>query len=70
MYGRMINMVNEHSRGGILMVKRCKQCGVELKPGENNNVCTNCRELKKVNQAQVRKAFIDAKKNKGKKKKK
>lgn len=52
------------------MVKRCKQCGCELKPSENNNVCTNCREMKKVNQAQVRKAFIDAKKNKGKKKKK
>ncbi len=29
------------------MIKKCKQCGKQLKPGESNGVCDNCRKQKK-----------------------
>ena len=35
------------------MIKKCKQCGCQLKPGENNNVCENCRKKKRDSQAEV-----------------
>ncbi|GAB6106706.1 hypothetical protein JCM19376_06620 [Fusibacter bizertensis] len=45
------------------MIKKCKQCGVELKPSESNQVCQKCREKKKDQQVEQRKAFIDKKRN-------
>ncbi len=40
------------------MIKKCKQCGAELTPDENNKMCKICRE-KKVNQrVEIRKEFI------------
>ena len=37
------------------MIKKCKQCGVELKSGENNGLCENCRKNKRDSQAEVNK---------------
>lgn len=51
------------------MIKKCKQCGCELKPSENNNVCQNCRLKKKDIQAEARKALGDRKRKKGPKSK-
>lgn len=43
------------------MIKKCKQCGVELKPSESNQVCQKCRVKKKDQQVEMRKALIDKK---------
>ena len=29
------------------MIKKCKQCGVQLLPGESNQFCENCRSRKR-----------------------
>ncbi|QHI71169.1 toprim domain-containing protein [Aminipila terrae] len=44
------------------MIKKCKQCGKVLTSGESNNVCDNCRKLKRDKQ----KAVNDARKLKKK----
>jgi len=46
---------------GNRMIKKCKQCGAELKPSESNQVCQKCREKKKDQQVELRKALIDKK---------
>jgi len=43
------------------MIKKCKQCGVELKSSESNQFCQKCREKKKDQQVEKRKALIDKK---------
>lgn len=35
------------------MIKKCKQCGCQLKSGESNGVCENCRKKKRDVQAEV-----------------
>jgi uncharacterized OB-fold protein len=35
------------------MIKKCKQCGSQLKPGESNEICENCRRKKRDAQAEV-----------------
>lgn len=35
------------------MIKKCKQCGRQLKPDESNGVCENCRKRKRDAQAEV-----------------
>ncbi len=45
------------------MIKKCKQCGVELKPSESNQFCQKCRDKKKDQQVEKRKALIDKKRN-------
>jgi len=34
------------------MIKKCKQCGRQLKPDESNNLCENCRQGKRDRQAE------------------
>ena len=35
------------------MIKKCKQCGCQLKSEESNGICGNCRKQKKNSQAEV-----------------
>ena len=37
------------------MIKKCKQCGCQLKLGESNNICENCRKQKRDAQSEVNK---------------
>lgn len=37
------------------MIKKCKQCGCQLKPDENNKLCENCRKKKRNSQEEVNK---------------
>lgn len=46
------------------MIKKCKQCGGTLVPGESNNICEKCRQYKRDKQAEARVAAAEAKKKK------
>jgi len=35
------------------MIKKCKQCGSQLKSGESNGICETCRKKKRDAQAEV-----------------
>jgi Zn finger protein HypA/HybF involved in hydrogenase expression len=34
------------------MIKKCKQCGRQLRPDESNNLCEKCRQRKRDMQAE------------------
>lgn len=34
------------------MIKKCKQCGRQLRPEESNNLCEQCRQRKRNMQAE------------------
>ena len=37
------------------MIKKCKQCGSQLKADESNNLCENCRKQKRNSQEELKK---------------
>ena len=37
----------------IYMIKKCRQCGSQLKPSESNEICEKCRKQKRDAQAEV-----------------
>jgi len=47
------------------MIKKCKQCGSQLLPGESNQFCENCRNRKREMQVEERIAKEKAKKKRG-----